>query len=190
MDIAEKKLGNSQEGMAYLNFLRGRLLAIKQSPFGNRAMPQCAEHYKKAIDLGYNKPFVLYYWGMHNKAWKNKELAISQFEQILNLVGTDSELGIEAAKELEKVKVKKSGGCFIATAVYGSDTASDVLLLRRFRDTVLLPSRIGNIFVNIYYLTSPPLAKAIASNPFLRKIFRKSLIQPTVNLCRSCLTKN
>lgn len=79
----------------------------------------------------------------------------------------------------------KSGGCFIATAVYRSDTAPDVIVLRTFRDNVLLPSRIGKLFVNTYYLFSPPLAEVISSRPFLRKIVRKLLIQPIVNLCRS-----
>lgn len=84
----------------------------------------------------------------------------------------------------------KSGGCFIATAVYGSDSTPEVLVLRTFKDTVLLPSRIGEIFVNTYYLVSPPLARVIASKPFIRKIVRKVLIQPIVKLCRSWMNRN
>jgi hypothetical protein len=54
---------------------------------------------------------------------------------------------------------KERGGRFIATAVYGSDTALDVLLLRIFGDTVLLSSITGKLFVKTYYLISPPVAK-------------------------------
>jgi hypothetical protein len=80
---------------------------------------------------------------------------------------------------------KKTGGCFIATAVYGSESAPDVILLRSYREAVLLPSRIGNLFVVTYYLFSPPLARFIASKPFIRNIVRKTIIQPIVGYCRA-----
>jgi hypothetical protein len=54
-------------------------------------------------------------------------------------------------------------GCYIATAVYGSYDAPNVLVLRRFRDEVLLNSAIGKMFVGLYYRLSPALAKRLSS---------------------------
>jgi len=49
-------------------------------------------------------------------------------------------------------------GCFIATAVYGSYQKTEVIILRKYRDDILLSSKIGQIFVRIYYFLSPPFA--------------------------------
>src|SRR2546423_2026196 len=60
------------------------------------------------------------------------------------------------------------GGCFIATATYGSPFAPEVLIFRRFRDEILLTSKLGNALVNIYYWVSPPLARLISKTRFLK----------------------
>jgi hypothetical protein len=74
-------------------------------------------------------------------------------------------------------------GCFIATAAWGSPLEPDVALLRRFRDGALLRSPIGQLLTGIYYATSPPLARAIASDERLRAAAR-SLLGPAVALAR------
>jgi len=61
---------------------------------------------------------------------------------------------------------KKSKGCYIATAVYGSYDCPNVWVLRRFRDIKLLNSWYGKYLVNFYYAVSPILVK----------IFGKSII--------------
>lgn len=81
--------------------------------------------------------------------------------------------------------LKKKGGCFIATACYGTNTAPDVLTLRAFRDHVLLSSKTGRAFVHIYYLTSPPIAKMIESHCFFRSAVRHLFVKPLANICRS-----
>lgn len=48
-----------------------------------------------------------------------------------------------------------SGGCFVATAVYGSYDCPEVWVLRRFRDQTLAKSTLGRAFISAYYLTSP-----------------------------------
>jgi len=53
-----------------------------------------------------------------------------------------------------------SGGCFIATAAYGSSMAPNVRILREFRDRFLIESRMGKSFVNLYYLNSAIVAFA------------------------------
>lgn len=55
----------------------------------------------------------------------------------------------------------KKEGCYIATAVYGSYDAPQVLTLRRFRDDVLAHSVLGRWFIRTYYRLSPPIAERL-----------------------------
>ncbi|MCA9645993.1 MAG: hypothetical protein KC492_35125 [Myxococcales bacterium] len=50
---------------------------------------------------------------------------------------------------------KRSGGCYVATAVYGSYDCPDVWVLRRFRDQTLMNTVMGRALVRVYYATSP-----------------------------------
>lgn len=70
------------------------------------------------------------------------------------------------------------GGCFIATATYGSPFAPEVLIFRRFRDEVLLTSNLGHTLVEIYYWASPPLARIILKTRFLKIAARYLLLEP------------
>lgn len=72
--------------------------------------------------------------------------------------------------------------CFIATAVYGSENAPDVLILRRFRDDILLSSMFGRFLINIYYRLSPPVARLLSSNSFLRRVVRKAVVHPIAKM--------
>ena len=72
------------------------------------------------------------------------------------------------------------GGCFIATAVYGTPTAEQIDVLREFRDCVLLRNTVGSQLVTIYYQVSPPIADFIARNELLRTLVRELLIDPIV----------
>jgi hypothetical protein len=67
------------------------------------------------------------------------------------------------------------GGCFIATAAYGSLMAPHVKILRNFRDRFLTNNILGKSFVNLYYQYSPPLASFIAKHDNLRLIVRMTL---------------
>jgi len=74
------------------------------------------------------------------------------------------------------------GGCFIATAAYGTDTAKQLDILREFRDTVLLPNSLGAKFVSFYYRTSPPLADFISQHEVLRTVVRVGFVDPIVKI--------
>ena len=67
------------------------------------------------------------------------------------------------------------GGCFIATAAYGSLMEPHVKILRDFRDRFLIVNSIGKGFVRLYYAYSPPIADFIAKHDGLRAMVRISL---------------
>jgi len=88
--------------------------------------------------------------------------------------------------DFSTVSPESVGGCFIATAVYGSPMESHVRILRDFRDTYLLSSTIGHMFVKAYYQYSPPVADFIAKHKALKAAARMGLL-PMVAFCYSAL---
>ncbi len=74
-----------------------------------------------------------------------------------------------------------SGGCFIATAAYGSLMAPHVKILCEFRDRILLAHSFGKSFVDFYYKYSPPAADFIAEHGDLRAMVRVTLV-PVVGI--------
>ncbi len=60
--------------------------------------------------------------------------------------------------EIGSYTIISKPSCYIATYLYGP-SSSEVLFLRRWRDSKLIPSRIGSCFVKFYYATSPRLIK-------------------------------
>ncbi|MCE5263228.1 MAG: hypothetical protein LLG97_06815 [Deltaproteobacteria bacterium] len=69
-----------------------------------------------------------------------------------------------------------SGGCFIATAAYGSALEPRVATLRAFRDRYLLHRPWGRAFVRFYYAYSPAVADSIAGHGSLRAAVRLVLL--------------
>lgn len=75
--------------------------------------------------------------------------------------------------------MSSEGGCFIATAAYGTELADEISVLRRWRDTVLLRNVPGRLFVRLYYSLSPPIARAISRSGIARSTVR-ALLKPLV----------
>lgn len=68
-----------------------------------------------------------------------------------------------------------SGGCYIATAVYGSYDCPQVWTLRRFRDYTLAERLLGRAFVRAYYATSPTLVKWFGDTKWFKQMWKAFL---------------
>lgn len=75
------------------------------------------------------------------------------------------------------------GGCFIATAAFGTPMAEEVRYLRAFRDRHLLTNDPGRAFVRFYYAYSPPIADYLRRHDSLRAMVRAGL-RPLIELSR------
>jgi len=64
-------------------------------------------------------------------------------------------LGGQSGAPKQPTSQNKKGGCYVATAVYGSYDCPEVWVLRRFRDNRLSKRRIGRAFITVYYFVSP-----------------------------------
>lgn len=69
----------------------------------------------------------------------------------------------------------RTGGCFIATAAYGTPMAEEIQILGEFRDRYLLTNPVGQALVDFYYSVSPPIAEFIAERPHLKPLVRVGL---------------
>lgn len=81
-------------------------------------------------------------------------------------------------EKLELESEKESSSCFIATAVIGNRNHPKVVALREFRDVVLLPTKLGNCFINYYYRIGPKIASLIQNRLFLRKLLYMFIVLP------------
>lgn len=115
-----------------------------------------------------------------------KEQAIQELDYIIANFSDDEEIYFEARQRKDELinPVKKSGMCFIATAVYGSPIAPEVVLFRQYRDEVMLNSKLGTGFVKIYYYLSPPLASLISRTLILRVIVKNLVLSPLIRVLK------
>lgn len=68
-----------------------------------------------------------------------------------------------------------SGGCYIATCVYGSYDCPQVWTLRRFRDYSLSKSWAGRSFIRFYYRISPMIVERFGKTEWFKLIMKPVL---------------
>ena len=121
------------------------------------------------------------------------QVMITQFRQNLVKAIAEQSLRLEQERakvaEMERAKAaereraasaanegpQKSGGCYIATAVYGSYDCPQVWTLRRFRDNTLAESLLGRAFVRAYYAVSPALVRWFGETAWFHRLWRGPL---------------
>lgn len=77
-----------------------------------------------------------------------------------------------------------NGGCYIATAVYGSYDCPEVWTLRRFRDYTLAGTWYGRAFIRTYYAVSPTMVKWFGKSQWFKNMFQP-LLDKLVNRLHS-----
>ena len=72
----------------------------------------------------------------------------------------------------ESESKNKSGGCYIATCVYGTYDCPELWILRRFRDYELVKTWQGRLFIRTYYEISPTLVEWFGQYKWIKKMWR------------------
>ena len=70
---------------------------------------------------------------------------------------------------------QRDGGCYVATAVYGSYDCPQVWTLRRYRDNTLAKTWYGRAFIRTYYAVSPTLVKWFGHTEWFKKMWKGTL---------------
>lgn len=112
--------------------------------------------------------------GMTEKMIKDE--AIKEYGEKLKEVDPDFEIPV-----LEDKKAS-SGGCYVATAVYGSYDCPQVWTLRRYRDYTLAETWYGRAFIYVYYAISPTIVKWFGNTDWFKKMWRGTLDHMVENL--------
>lgn len=71
-----------------------------------------------------------------------------------------------------RIESKTGATCFVASVAYNDPNHPDVRFLRKYRDTVLVNSRLGKIFIAWYWKTGPKLANCVGKSNTLKRMSR------------------
>lgn len=69
----------------------------------------------------------------------------------------------------------QTGGCYVATCVYGTYDCPQVWTLRRYRDDTLGATWYGRLFIRTYYAISPTLVKWFGNKDWFKKLWKGKL---------------
>jgi len=118
-----------------------------------------------------------------DKLFGEIDIQLKRYEELANDIEKNNE-DIKKHNEIMKRKAEKeaqASDCFIATAAYGTKFEKKINVLRCWRDTKLMPSKVFSPFVIFYYRYSPPVARFISNKPFFQRLVRV-ILTPTIFL--------
>ena len=141
-----------------------------QFSFMGYPCPQCATcQYYKYVEIGYdgNKSSIPH--KCTNQTTQSNAYELYGKNECRYGYGTTKSCQAYAGNS------SSSGGCYIATAVYGSYNCPQVWLLRRYRDYGLARCILGRLFIRAYYAISPTLVKWFGNNKFFKNLWREVL---------------
>jgi hypothetical protein len=130
---------------------------ILEAVFGSKYATICCQNWQEAV--GKHSEYVKYLADKEG----NKQIISTYVEKIRKI------------QPEYKAPEISTGGCYIATAVYGSYDCPEVWTLRRFRDYTLAETWYGRLFIKTYYAISPTLVKWFGQADWFKSIFRTPL---------------
>lgn len=116
--------------------------------------------------------------------WKTSSSSLDPAVDIIQVYCPDYKNPIEETLKRHNLYQgnSSSGGCYIATAVYGSYDCSEVWTLRRFRDNDLAKTWFGRCFIRVYYAISPTLVKIFGNKKWFKATWKTFLDRMVVIL--------
>jgi hypothetical protein len=106
---------------------------------------------------------------------------LSAGEHTLNIALSSPSMGIVRAETNSAIQKRQAATskCFIATATYGDELHPDVVELRRFRDSHLVRTKAGRLFIAMYYRCAPVFADFLVRVP-VAKVLSRMVLSPVV----------
>lgn len=113
------------------------------------------------------------YW---ENAWYNSTISTVVMEKVyVEYMDGTSETIFASDISFTVPEGVSTGGCYVATAVYGSYDCPQVWTLRRYRDDTLAKSWYGRAFIKTYYAISPTLVKWFGETTWFKKMWQGKL---------------
>ena len=109
--------------------------------------------------------------------WYNNTIVSAKVDHV-DVTYEDDSMERYTASELtdeNSSNPSSSGGCYVATAVYGSYDCPQVWTLRRYRDYTLAETWHGRVFIKTYYAISPTLVKWFGHTEWFKKMWQGKL---------------
>ena len=107
------------------------------------------------------------------------EVPDRQDEKITQESIVEKEEAKEDTKEVQKISEEKGGGCLIATAAFNSEMSTQVQMLREVRDSQILKTQTGALFMSsfnhFYYSFSPIIADWERQSPVFKEIVKLAI---------------
>lgn len=89
---------------------------------------------------------------------------------------------VDADRRKSTPYYQEDGGCYVATAVYGSYDCPQVWTLRRYRDYTLAKTWYGRAFIHTYYAISPTLVKWFGHTEWFKRMWKGKLDRMVASL--------
>jgi hypothetical protein len=165
MDISLQWAPNSEPHVAgYKVYYREQSQSYDYSnPYWETVEPKCTIY---DLDITKTYYFVVRAFDIDGNTSNNSNEVVLRAGTEVNSVDNN----VDSNVDNDVASGSGGGGCFIATAAYGSLLEPHVKILCKFRDQYLLTNGPGKIFVKYYYKYSPPLADFISKNDGLRAV--------------------
>ena len=117
---------------------------------------------------------ALYWW--HQAAAEGHEGAQTNARLLeQEMQSGNNNNGGQQATQTSMTQNAGGGGCYVATAVYGSYDCPEVWTLRRYRDYTLAETWYGRAFIRLYYALSPTLVKWFGKSSWFKKMWKGKL---------------